>query len=57
MESTQYREPWNKGKLLGQKLPLKAKDIWAIRIQLRDVCQVLDFAMQASQFRHRTDLK
>jgi hypothetical protein len=23
--------PWNKGKLLGQKPPLKLKEIWAIR--------------------------
>ena len=22
--------PWNKGKLVGQKAPLKLKDIWAI---------------------------
>jgi integrase len=28
-------EPWNKGKLVGQKLPLKPKDIWAIRIRLQ----------------------
>ena len=27
--------PWNKGKLLGQKPPLKLKEIWAIRIRLR----------------------
>src|SRR5487761_2629459 len=26
---------WNKGKLLGQKPPLKLKEIWAIRIRLR----------------------
>jgi len=32
MESNQSREPWNKGKLIGQKPPLKPKDIWAIRI-------------------------
>jgi len=24
--------PWNKGKLIGQKLPLKLKEIWAIRV-------------------------
>ena len=24
--------PWNKGKLIGQKSPLKFKEIWAIRI-------------------------
>jgi len=34
MESNQHREPWNKGKLVGQKPPLKPKDICAIRIHL-----------------------
>jgi hypothetical protein len=27
--------PWNKGKLLGQKPPLKLNEIWAIRIRLQ----------------------
>lgn len=27
-------EPWNKGKLIGQKAPLKQRDIWAIRVRL-----------------------
>jgi hypothetical protein len=27
--------PWNKGKLLGRKRPLKLKEIWAIRIRLQ----------------------
>ena len=45
MESTQHREPWNKGKLVGQKPPLKPKDIWAIRIQLQNAHQVRDLAM------------
>jgi hypothetical protein len=27
--------PWNRGKLLGQKPPLKLKEIWAIRIRLQ----------------------
>ena len=27
--------PWNKGKLMGQKPPLKLKDIWAIRVRLQ----------------------
>jgi integrase len=26
--------PWNKGKLVGQKPPLKLKEVWAIRIRL-----------------------
>jgi hypothetical protein len=29
------REPWNKGKLIGQKAPLRPKDIWAIRVRLQ----------------------
>lgn len=27
--------PWNKGKLVGQKLPLKLKEIWSIRVRLQ----------------------
>src|SRR5438270_12505340 len=27
--------PWNEGKLLGQKPPLKLKEVWAIRIRLQ----------------------
>ncbi|MBK8338192.1 MAG: recombinase XerD [Sterolibacteriaceae bacterium] len=45
MESTQHREPWNKGKLVGQKPPLKPKDVWAIRFQLQSAHQVRDLAM------------
>jgi hypothetical protein len=29
------RIPWNRGKLVGQKAPLKLKDIWAIRVRLQ----------------------
>jgi hypothetical protein len=29
------RGPWNKGKLVGQKTPLKLKEIWAIRVRLQ----------------------
>jgi integrase len=29
------REPWNKGKLVGQKAPFKLKEIWAIRVRLQ----------------------
>lgn len=29
------REPWNRGKLVGQKAPLKLKEIWAIRVRLQ----------------------
>ena len=27
--------PWNKGRLVGQKAPLKLKEIWAIRVRLQ----------------------
>jgi hypothetical protein len=27
------RAPWNKGRLTGQKRPLKPKDVWAIRVR------------------------
>lgn len=27
-------EPWNKGKIIGQKSPLKRKDIWTLRVKL-----------------------
>ena len=33
--SNTRREPWNKGKLVGQKAPLKLKEIWAIRVRLQ----------------------
>ena len=34
MPTASPREPWNKGKLVGQKTPLKLKNIWAIRVRL-----------------------
>ena len=34
VESTR-REPWNKGRLIGQKRPLRPKDVWAIRVRLQ----------------------
>jgi hypothetical protein len=33
--SNARREPWNKGKLVRQKAPLKLKEIWAIRVRLQ----------------------
>ena len=33
--TTAIREPWNNGKLVGQKAPLKPKEIWAIRVRLQ----------------------
>ena len=37
--------PWNKGKLTGQKPPLKLKEIWAIRIRLQLNNRVRDLAL------------
>jgi integrase len=37
--------PWNKGKLTGQKPPLKLKEIWAIRIRLQISQQIRDLAL------------
>lgn len=31
---TRHREPWNKDRIVGQKRPLKPKDVWAIRVRL-----------------------
>jgi len=45
MENVQSREPWNKGKLVGQKPPLKLKDIWAIRIHLQLGKRIRDLAL------------
>ena len=30
-----HRAPWNKGRLIGQKRPLKPKEVWAIRVRLQ----------------------
>ena len=37
--------PWNKGKIVGQKAPLKLKDIWAIRIRLQLSNRIREFAL------------
>jgi hypothetical protein len=37
--------PWNKGKLVGQKPPLKLKEIWAIRIRLQIANNLRDLAL------------
>lgn len=34
-EKKPCRDAWNKGKLLGQKPPLKLKEVWEIRIRLQ----------------------
>lgn len=39
------KEPWNKNKLVGQKLPLKLQQIWAIRIRLELFNKIRDLAL------------
>lgn len=49
METTQHFQkghiPWNKGKLVGQKQPLKLPEIWAIRTRLQLANKTRDLAL------------
>ena len=40
-----HREPWNKGKIVGQKAPFKLKDIWALRVRLQMANRVRELAL------------
>lgn len=42
---TTHPEPWNKGKIVGQKAPFKVKDIWALRARLQMEGRVRDLAL------------
>jgi hypothetical protein len=35
MSNAEHRQAWKKGKLVGQKAPLRLRDIWAIRVRLQ----------------------
>ena len=39
------RVPWNKGKLIGQKLPLSMQEIWTIRMRLQSIGNLRDLAL------------
>ncbi|CAH0216292.1 hypothetical protein SRABI06_02281 [Pseudomonas brassicacearum] len=43
--ATRSRQPWNKGKLVGQKPPLRLRDIWAIRVRLQIAEKTRDLAL------------
>ena len=43
--SSVHREPWNKGKIVGQKAPFKVKDIWALRVRLQMEERVRELAL------------
>ena len=38
-------EPWNKGKIIGQKPPLKLQEIWTTRIHLQQLTNPRDLAL------------
>lgn len=37
--------PWNKGRVTGQKPPLKPREVWAIRVRLQIANRVRDLAL------------
>ncbi len=43
--ATINHQPWNKGKLVGQKAPLRLSDIWAIRVRLQIAESTRDLAL------------
>jgi hypothetical protein len=43
--TTENPSPWNKGRLIGQKRPLKPKGVWTIRVRLQLEGRQRDFAM------------
>lgn len=43
--ATYSHQPWNKGKLVGQKAPLRLSDIWAIRMRLQIAERTRDLAL------------
>jgi len=42
---TSKKPPWNRGKLVGQKSPLKLEEIWGIRIRLELSNNILELAL------------
>ncbi len=44
-KSQPRQEPWNKDKLIGQKLPLTMQEIWSIRMRLQTIGNVRDLAL------------
>jgi hypothetical protein len=45
MATELHREPWNKGIIVGQKAPLKLKEVWAIRMRLQLGHREREFAL------------
>ena len=54
-KSTSRKTCWNKGKLVGQKLPLKLEEIWSIRIRLElenNLRELTMFNLALDSYRH-----
>ncbi len=45
LSSQNHSMPWNKGKLVGQKSPLRINEIWAIRVRLQIYQRTRDLAL------------
>ena len=43
--ATPSRQPWNKGKLVGQTPPLRLIDIWSLRVRLPIAERTRDLAL------------
>lgn len=39
------REPWNQGRIVGQKAPIELQGIWALRVRLQTERRVQDRAL------------
>ena len=44
-KQTESRQPWNKGRLIGQKAPISTQQIWAIRSRLQNEGRRRDLAL------------
>ena len=44
-KNDRLRTPWNKGCLVGQKRPLRPKEVWAIRVRLQMKRRKRDLAL------------
>jgi hypothetical protein len=52
-----HREPWNTGKIVGQKATFKVKDIWALRVRLQSQSQSQSRARELAVFNLGIDNK
>jgi hypothetical protein len=43
-------DPWNKGRLIGQKRPLKPRDVWTIRVRLHLEGRLRDHGFEGFNF-------